>query len=137
MRFALIAVAVTLIVTATAAPTPKNTIDVDGLIGVDATVKRNAIPEEDLTVGAAGLLVNTKRDFIPDAEDVLGKLSDEATARPEAASKRDAAPEEDVDNNLISVGSVSASIKRGSISDLESEASELAEEAEAAIEAAS
>lgn len=145
MRFAPLATALSLAVAAIAAPTPNKDIGIDGLIGVDASFKRDAVSEEDLTVNAAGLHVHTKRDVISDAEAAVQKFGDDAIALTEAASRRDARPEEHAEGNFISVGSASASIKRdaapGVISDLESEAGDLVggfvKDAEAVVEEAS
>lgn len=90
MRFSPIATALSLAVAAFAVPTPDKDIGIDGLISVDASVKRDAAPEKDLTVDAAGLHIHAKRDLISDVEDAVEKLGDEVVALTEAVSKRDA-----------------------------------------------
>lgn len=142
MRFIPLATALSLAVTAIAAPTPNKDIGIDGLVSVDASFKRDPAPDDDLTVNAAGLHVHAKRDLISDTEDAVEKLGDDAIALTEAAaSKRDARPAEDAEGNLISLGSASASIKRdavsGVISELEKEAGGLVKDVEAVVEEAS
>lgn len=89
MQLVSIAIATCLATMAIAAPTPLDNIDINGLVGVDAVVPRDAVPEEDLTVDAAGLFVHGRRDLVSDLQDEASKLSDVATALVEGASKRD------------------------------------------------
>lgn len=100
MRYISIATAISLATTAIAAPTPKDNIDVNGLVGVVAVVLRDAVPDNDLTVDAPELPIHEKRDLVPDAEgeiskltgkaeDAVSELSDKATALIEGASDDD------------------------------------------------
>jgi len=110
MRFSL--VAASLAAAATAAPMPKNSIDIDGLVGVDTSVKRSAEPDSDLHVGQVNVIVRDGEGVISDAEDAFSKFTDEATSLAETASKRSAVAEQDAEHNLVSLGNAAVSVKR-------------------------